>query len=153
MNLCLGAGEDQQKGKGWINHDLLPLPGIDVVHNLIFTPYPFEDNQFDHIRCTDVIEHLPNYDDKWQPMIIRFIEEVHRILKPGGDIFIQTPGYRAEFAWQDPTHVKVFHVKSMDLFDPTTEYGKTTGFYSKCKFEVFAKELKNHNIQYNMVKI
>ncbi len=86
-------------------------------------------------------------------MIIAFIEECWRILKTGGELYIQAPGYRAEFLWQDPTHVRGFHIKSFNLFDPDTEYGKTTGFYSECKFKVKAEELENHNLRFYMVKL
>lgn len=146
----LGAGADPTEG--YINVDLLDLPGIDVVHNLMDFPYPFGDESATHIRAVDVIEHLANYTDDRRPTIIAFIEECHRILKQGGELFIQTPGYDAEFLWQDPTHVRGFHPKSMDLFDPDTEFGKTTGFYSEAKFYVSFVQLSNKNLQFTMVK-
>jgi SAM-dependent methyltransferase len=150
MKINLGAGTDQFEGH--VNVDFLPLPGIDIVHNLIDFPYPFEDGVASHIKAVDVIEHLPNFTKDDRPMIIEFIEECHRILKPGGELYIQTPGYNAEFLWQDPTHVRGFHVKTMDLFDPQTEYGKTNGYYSKAKFWVRSEELDNHNLRFWMVK-
>lgn len=150
MKINLGAGTDQFEG--YVNVDYLALPGIDVVHNLLHFPYPFEDNSADKIAAVDVLEHLPNFTKDDKPMVIAFIEECHRILKPGGELYIQTPGYRAEFLWQDPTHVRGFHIKTMDLFDPDTEFGKTTGFYSDAKFMVMAEELENHNLRFRMVK-
>lgn len=145
----LGAGEDQKEG--YINVDRVELPGIDVVHNLIQFPYPFEDNSADEIMAVDVLEHLPNYIGE-DSGAIRFVEECHRILKPGGTLYMQTPGWRAEFLWIDPTHVRGFDIKSMDFFDPDTDFGKSTGFYSKCKFKVRAEELPNHNIRFWMEK-
>lgn len=150
MKINLGAGEDQFEG--YVNVDHLDLPGIDVVHNLLHFPYPFEDGVADRIAAVDLLEHLPNFTKDDKPMVIAFIEECHRILKPGGELYIQTPGYRAEFLWQDPTHVRGFHIKTMDLFDPDTEFGKTTGFYSQAKFMVRAEELENHNLRFWMVK-
>jgi predicted SAM-dependent methyltransferase len=151
MRINLGSGNDPKEG--YTNLDHLDLPNVDVVHNLLHFPYPFEDNSAEKIHCADVIEHLPNFTKDDKPMITAFIEECHRILKPGGELYIQTPGYNAEFLYQDPTHVRGFHIKTFDLFDPETDFGKTTGFYSECKFKVRAEELPNHNLRFWMVKI
>jgi SAM-dependent methyltransferase len=150
VKINLGAGTDQFEG--FVNVDMIDLPGIDVVHNLIDFPYPFEDNCADEIRAVDVIEHLPPYIGKAHG-VIKFIEECHRILKPGGTLYMQTPGWKAEFLWIDPTHVRGFDIQSMDFFDPAKPFGITTGFYSKCKFNVRAEELKNHNLRFWMTKI
>lgn len=163
LRINLGAGTDQTPG--YMNVDLLDLPGIDVVHNLMDFPYPFEDESATHIKAVDVIEHLDNYAyincgldvDLSKPLIakptiIAFVEECHRILKSGGELFIQAPGYRAEFAWQDPTHVRPFHPRTFDLFDPESEYGKTNGYYSKAHFKVRSEELPNGNLRFWMVK-
>lgn len=151
LKINLGSGTD--RAAGFTNVDMLDLPEVDVVHNLLDFPYPFADNSATDIRAVDVIEHLPNYTDDRRPMVIAFVQECHRILKPGGTLFIQTPGYDAEFLWQDPTHVRGFHPKSMDLFDPETDFGKTTGFYSEAKFRVTVEQLENKNLRYTMVKL
>jgi len=151
IKINLGAGTDIRKD--WVNVDLVPLDGIDVVHNMAIYPWPFEDNSASEIRAVDVLEHLPPYTQDLKPGVVAFIEECHRILKPGGELFIQTPGWRAEFLWIDPTHVRGFDIQSMDFFDPTKHYGITTGFYSQCKYIVRAEELENHNIRFYMQKI
>ncbi len=151
LKINLGAGEDQFAG--YVNVDFVDLPGIDVVHNLMDFPYPFEDGCASEIKAVDVLEHLDNYTTDRRPSVIAFIEECHRILKPGGELFIQTPGYDAEFLWLDVTHVRGFHPQSMDFFDPDTHYGKTTGFYSKAKFKVRAEQLENKNLRFWMTKI
>lgn len=148
MKLNLGSGNDPKDG--YINCDFLDLPTVDKVLNCVDFPYPFEDNSAEKIMAVDLIEHLPNFTKDDRPMIIAFIEECYRILKPGGELYIQTPGYNAEFLWQDPTHVRGFHIKTFDLFDPETEFGKTTGFYSEAKFKVRAEELENHNLRFWM---
>lgn len=150
VRINLGAGEDT--AEGWINVDMMDLPNIDVVHNLMNFPYPFEDGIAQEIKAVDVIEHLPPYIGEAHG-VIKFLEECHRILAPGGTLFIQTPGWKADFLWIDPTHVRGFDVQSMDFFDPDKHYGKTTGFYSKCKFKVKSEELENHNIRFWMEKI
>ena len=150
MKINLGAGTDIQPD--FTNVDLLALPGIDVVHNLGLYPWPFEDNSAEYIRAIDVLEHLPNYTVDDQPGVIAFIEECYRILEPGGELFIQTPRYDADFLWIDPTHVRGFHEQSMDFFDPDKPFGKSTGFYSEAKFEVRSEILANKNLRFYLKK-
>lgn len=147
----LGAGTDVDND--YFNVDLVDLPGIDKVHNLGNYPWPFEDNEADGIRAIDVLEHLPNYTKDDKPGVIAFIEECHRILKPGGELYIQTPRYDAEFLWIDVSHIRGFHERSFDFFDPKTHYGTTTGFYSKCKFDVRSEVLQNKNLRFYLRKI
>lgn len=150
IKINLGAGSDTQPD--WVNVDMIKLQGIDIVHNLIEFPYPFDDGIADEIKAVDVLEHLPPYVGEAHG-VIKFIEECHRILKPGGTLYMQTPGWKAEFLWIDPTHVRGFDIQSMDFFDPSTHFGSTTGFYSQCKFSVRAEELENHNLRFWMTKI
>lgn len=49
------------------------------------TSLPFEDAAFDRALCLDVLEHL-TYDE--QP---RALAELHRVLKPGGELFVSVP--------------------------------------------------------------
>ncbi len=48
-------------------------------------PAPFEGNMFDAITFIETIEHLPD------EILYRTLDELYRILKPGGKIFITTP--------------------------------------------------------------
>lgn len=151
IKINLGAGQDQKEG--FINVDLVDLPGIDIVHNLIEFPYPFKDEVADEIHAIDVVEHLANYTADNRPSVVAFVEEAHRILKTGGVLYMQMPGWKAEFLWIDPTHVRGFDIQSFDFFDPTKPFGITTGFYSKAKFSVKAEELPNHNLRFWLTKI
>jgi len=149
--ISLGCGEEIEEG--FINLDLVKLPGVDVVHNLQKFPYPFEDQSADYIKAKDVIEHLSGYSEDGRPIITAFIEECCRILITGGILWIQTPSWYADFLWVDPTHTRGFDIKSFDFFDPETDFGRATGFYSKAKFKVEAKQLDNKNLQFIMTKI
>ncbi|WP_446875181.1 class I SAM-dependent methyltransferase [Phormidesmis sp. 146-35] len=71
--------------------DIAPVPlaearkkGI-VTHEWIsgVSPCPVEDNFFDAIIAGDLIEHLVDTDV--------FLEELHRVLRPGGYLLITTP--------------------------------------------------------------
>lgn len=151
MKLYLGAGMDRKEG--FTHVDILDLPGIDVVCNLANFPWPFADESADEVLAIDIIEHMPTHTRDNENTYIKFIEEAHRILVPGGTLYIQTPGSKAKFMWTDLSHVRPFEIDSFDLFDPDTAFGRTTGFYSKATFTVKAEELGNHNLRFWMVKL
>ncbi|NNE66543.1 MAG: methyltransferase domain-containing protein [Pyrinomonadaceae bacterium] len=73
-----------------------PRTGADVIHDLGEFPYPFEDDEFDMVVSNHVVEHVPD--------VIGFIEELHRVTKPGGIIKLVTPHYTNPDWSSDPTH-------------------------------------------------
>ena len=54
---------------------------------------PFADDSVDLVALFDVIEHIP--DDK------KVLEEVFRVLRPGGRIFVSVPAYQALYSQND----------------------------------------------------
>ncbi|MCP4113422.1 MAG: class I SAM-dependent methyltransferase [Desulfobacteraceae bacterium] len=72
----------------------------DIIH------LPFQDNSFDLITCSHVIEHVAN------PFPI--IAELKRICRSGGYIYLETPSHRSALMpvgmnfWDDPTHVRPY---------------------------------------------
>ncbi len=151
LKISLGAGTEPEDG--FVNVDIVKLDGIDVVHNLMHFPYPFKDGSVELIKAKDLIEHLATHLPNGKSTILAFIEECHRILQTGGKLWIQTPSWDADFLWIDPTHVRGFDIRSFDFFDPETDFGRATGFYSKAKFKVSAERLENGNLQFEMEKL
>lgn len=88
--------------------DVNPRSVADVIHDLNGTPYPFEDNAFDCIIAEHVLEHL---DD-----LIKIVEEMHRITRPGGTWFIEVPHFSSANFFTDPTHKHAFSSRSFDYF-------------------------------------
>jgi predicted SAM-dependent methyltransferase len=128
------------------------LDGIDVVHNLMQYPWPFEDGCAEYIKAKDIIEHMATHLPDGRSSLIAFIEECHRILQLGGTLWIQTPRYDADFLYIDPTHVRGYHENSFDFFDDNTDFGRATGFYSDVKFDVTCTISENKNLVFEMVK-
>lgn len=58
---------------------------VDVI--CLATELKFSDSQFDSILCTQVLEHVFEHD--------KMIQEILRVLKPGGHIILTVP-----FAWE-----------------------------------------------------
>ena len=153
MKINLGCGMEPNLERGWINLDWLDLPGIDVIHNLLVYPWPFDDNVADEILARDVLEHMPNFTPDNQASAIAFVNECYRILKPGGKLFMTMPHWQSKNLWIDPTHVRGYDEKSFDYFDPTTDFGKAYGYYSECKYQVSTYRTPNDNLEVTMVKL
>lgn len=128
--LNLGCGTDiKNPNDGWVNLDVLPLPGVDVVHDIEKPPLPFSDELFDEIFCRDVLEHID-----YAPLM----RELYRILKPGGKIFIRSPHFTSKNNFIDPTHKKAFSVNTFDFFTAGNRLEKKRGFYFDYRFSRIA---------------
>ncbi len=104
--LHIGPGK---KGlPGAVTIDVLPLSGVDIVHNLDSLPWPFQDNEFDLIFAHNVFEHLDNQ--------VLVMEEMWRILKPQGRMVIAVPYFRSPDAFTDSTHKHFFTTQSLDYY-------------------------------------
>lgn len=125
----IGCGKTRIPGS--VGVDIVPIEGfVDVVHDLNQTPYPFEDNSADEIHMYHVLEHLQ------EP--IKKIEDLHRILKPGGKLFIRVPHFSSMGAFSDLTHVRPFGYISFDCLEPDNYHH----FYTKAEFKILNKEIK-----------
>ena len=120
MILDLGCGT--AKVQGAIGIDNVALPGVDVVHDLLDMPYPFEDNTADEIYLNHVIEHFVLADSQ------RILGEAYRILRSNGICHIRVPHVYSVAAWVDPTHKSAFTFISGQFFDSvaTKAYYKET---------------------------
>jgi SAM-dependent methyltransferase len=109
MKLNLGCGRDIKQG--FVNLDYMPLPGVDVVADLercADTKLPFEDNTFNDILASHLIEHITN--------VLPLMEELHRISKPDGLLMIKIPYGSTDDAFTDPTHVRQYFRGSFGYF-------------------------------------
>jgi SAM-dependent methyltransferase len=97
FNLDVACG--QNKTPGFFGVDIAKAVGVDLVWDLENFPWPIPDNSVDQIVCNHYIEHTKD--------IIKFMEEIYRILKPGRTALIRAPYYNSVRAWQDPTHTRV----------------------------------------------
>jgi predicted SAM-dependent methyltransferase len=92
----LDVGCGINKYPGAVGIDRIEGTAADVIVDVDHFPYPFRDAMFDHVRAVHVIEHVAD--------VIRTIEEFHRLLRPGGTVYIATPHYTDYSSFCDPTH-------------------------------------------------
>lgn len=81
-----------------IGVDIVKCDGVDIKHDLTKFPYPFKDESVDAIFASHFVEHLDGFER------MKFMDECHRILKPGGKMRLVHPYYKSVRAVQDPTH-------------------------------------------------
>lgn len=89
--------------------------------NLAVEPIPFDDDAFDSVSAYDFLEHVPRVlttaDGRGTRLpFIELMNEVWRVLRPGGLFYASTPVYPAPQVFQDPTHVNVLTVESHRYF-------------------------------------
>ena len=125
--LDLGCGA--RKVPGAFGIDIVALPGVDLVHDLEATPYPVPESCADAIHLNHVLEHFENP--------LRILEEVWRLARPGGRVFIRTPHYSGTYAWIDPTHRHAFSARSFHYFGENAY-----SFYTSARFHVVHVRLK-----------
>ncbi len=135
MTVNLGCGERRIEGaqETVVNVDFRKTSITDVVHDLRDFPWPFSDEQFERAYALDIIEHMLE--------VVPFLDEVWRILRPGGALFIRTTYFEAEQSYSDPTHCHYFTLDSFDYFDPETVFGKRYHWYSTRKWHVVDRAL------------
>ena len=123
--LNLGSGEYPKPG--FVNVDYYSVSEPDVKHDLSSFPYPFPDNDFDHVESDHGLEHLPD------PFGV--MKEVHRIAKPGALTIIRVPHFSRGFSHAE-------HKSGFDVTFPYYFQKDFQGGYQGVEFTVEAVRLR-----------
>jgi SAM-dependent methyltransferase len=148
MKKILDLGCGNKKRPGAVGVDFNSRTQADIVHNLNSFPYPLDGESFDEVYLDNCLEHL---DD-----VMRVMEEVHRVCKPGGLVKVIVPYFRSTWAFVDPTHRHFFTVHAFAYFDPDDEICKRYDYtLARFKIErvVFNETLKNRWSKRMMLKL
>lgn len=105
--LILGCGPRHVRQPGEILLDIREFPGVEVVWDLDRHPWPFDDNSMTGVVAVHVVEHL-------KTLLLPFMDEAWRILRPGGSLYLETPlaGANVDLEMCDPTHVRCYRIHS-----------------------------------------
>jgi len=125
MKLHLGCGCDYRPG--YVNCDRVTNVRADKHFDLEVVPWPFPNDSVDEIVMHHVLEHLHN--------TLTVVEEIHRVLKPGGVAIITVPYAKSGGGFGDVTHVRFFTEETMEAF----VQGNPNNFYSPARFIVETK--------------
>jgi predicted SAM-dependent methyltransferase len=131
--LILGPGKHWPKQENDCFCDIRPFEGVDVVHDLNIYPWPFNDRQFIHVSAVHVVEHLDS--------LLDFMNECHRVLIPGGSLYIETPlaGADPDLQFCDPTHIRCYRLHTFaNYFTPEgiERFGYTDKAWAPVKLAV-----------------
>lgn len=107
--LDIGCGEN--KNDGFVGMDRRPLKGVDIVHDLEVFPYPLEDNSCLAIVGSHIVEHIKPW------IMLEFMNELWRIMKPGGRLAFSHPYGWSHGYIQDPTHCNPCNETTWMYFD------------------------------------
>lgn len=110
-------------------------PAVQEI-DLSANPIPFEPGSLDLVTAYDFVEHVPRWERRGGVVRYPFIElmnEIYRVLKPGGLFYSETPAFPAPEAFQDPTHVNIISEKTFPEYFSNPKnwasiYGFTGGF-------------------------
>jgi SAM-dependent methyltransferase len=127
----LDVGCGIHKRPGAIGIDRNPASRADVIVDLDRHPYPFKDSAFDGLQAVHVIEHVAD--------VIRTMEEFHRLVRPGGEVFVVTPHYTDFSSFCDPTHR--WHLNSFSLRYFGEDHAGF-GYYSAVRFREISTHVK-----------
>ena len=127
MKLNLGAAD--RRVEGFISVDIAG-PADQIVD--LAEWWPWADSSVDEVLAYDVCEHIKSrlMADSWSSVIpggpckhgtdgrIHFMNELHRVLKPGARATIETPdASRGVGYFQDPTHVSPYCLSTFKYFE------------------------------------
>lgn len=121
VKLNLGSG--YRPREGFINIDNRAECSPDLLCD-VTAGLPFSDNSVDYIIATDFLEHIP------LGAVVGVIEDLYRVLKPGGTLEHLTPSTDGRGAWCDPTHVSFWNAASW-LYYTDDEHRELYGIRAK----------------------
>ncbi|MFH0954259.1 MAG: methyltransferase domain-containing protein [Verrucomicrobiota bacterium] len=105
--LHVGCGTDIREG--YVNVDVVKLPGVDVVCDLNRLPWPFESDTFVEVVAHHFLEHTED--------VVAVLNEMWRVCRQGALIKIRVPYFASFLAFKDLTHRHVFTYDSFDNWD------------------------------------
>jgi len=135
MKIDLGCGRN--KPVGYFGVDCQDFPGVDLVcdANEIL---PLQDNIADEVRAFDFLEHVRN------DCRIHIMNEIWRILKPGGILISKTPSTDGRGAFQDPTHYSFWNEQSFLYYTNDTYRALYKSIVAK--FEIISISTKESDV-------
>lgn len=143
LKLDIGCGERPREG--YLGVDYIKTPAVKYQVDIRKTPWPFKNESVSDIYCQQFLEHLNGYHR------VKFMNEVYRVLAPGGKAEIISPYWTSARSIQDPTHLwpplaensflyfnetwlRQNHLTHMRIF-PACEHSKDQSVSIECNFD------------------
>ena len=147
IKLDLGGGANPQEG--FVNIDVRKLPKVDIVHNLEKFPWPLPNECASMAMASHLVEHINPHGG----VFLCFMDEVWRVLKPGGKFMIAAPYAGSPGFWQDPTHCNGCNETTWAYFDPLEAGGWLYKIYKPKPWKIeFSSWSQQGNMEVVLVK-
>lgn len=136
--IVLGSGLDWPAAPDVLRVDKLSGPNVDQVFDLEDKHWPWPENSFIHANASHIIEHVTD--------IPLFIDNVWRILHPGGTLLIKTPDAISGplLAFSDPTHKH--YLTKWSFVNYVTPTGRAKFGYVEHEWAILDMEVTNGEI-------
>jgi len=129
--------------------DIRGESGSNIVAADVFNdPIPFNNEYFNYVTAYDFIEHVPRTSCEQGTTrfpFVQLMDEVWRVLKPGGLFMSYTPAFPSQQVFQDPTHVNTISENTFPLYFCQTQdnqpLARMYGFRSS--FRLISQEWSN----------
>ncbi len=164
-SLDLGSGPEPRNP-----FDATDVVGVDIrsyeMHNVVYGDIasgalPFESEMFDYVTAYDVLEHIHRVtissNGKQAFPLVMLMNEVFRVLKPGGIFFNIQPCYPMKEAFQDPTHVNIMTEDTIKLYFCDQAWARIYGYEGSftmledgwigCKYFSYIRKSRNTPIK------
>jgi predicted SAM-dependent methyltransferase len=134
LDLACGAS----KKEGFLGVDISAECKPDVVLDLLTFPWPWADSSVDEIHCSHYIEHIPMKEaPDGRDLLIAFMDECWRVLKPGAIATFHCPCARSNRAFQDPTHRRFIVAETFLYFNRNWMVANKLEHYGvRCDFDL-----------------
>ncbi|WP_417069644.1 methyltransferase domain-containing protein [Niveibacterium terrae] len=103
----LGCGPSKLD-PGAIGVDVLDFPCVDLVGDIFEALAALPDASVRSCRSSHFLEHVADLG--------RLIDEIERVLVPGGEMIATVPHFSNPYFYSDPTHSRFFGLYSMSYF-------------------------------------
>lgn len=92
IKIDIGGGREPRPGH--VNVDLRQIPEVDLMADA--ATLPFADNSIDHIHANSLVPHIPDLNQA--------MEELSRVLSPGGTLVLRATHAHSTGIVADPDH-------------------------------------------------
>lgn len=116
----LNLGSGLRKYDGFLNVDRSPLNNPDQVVDLEQLPWPWKDDEFDHIVAKDILEHLGDTGEDF----IKILKEMYRVSTNGAIWEVIVPHWRCDTALDDLTHKRLITFNMFNMFNKRMQFEK-----------------------------
>lgn len=130
----IGCGRRRMAGAIGIDHVALPTVDIvaDIEHGLPF----LADASVDIVIADSILEHVEHFAE--------LMREIHRVLKPGGELRVKVPHFSNPYYYSDYTHRRFFGLYTFDYFVPRERQRMkriVPDYYVDFRFEITQRQI------------